>query len=416
MILIPMVTGTEVVFWICAVLAILGAVGLVTFHKPVYCALCLALVMISLAVIYASLGAPFLFAVQIIVYTGAILMLFLFVIMLVGVASEDSFSVALKGHGVAVAIAGVGILALLAIAVAQGVVTPVVGMDQANSDAGGNVQGLAALIFSKYVIAFEATAALLITAAVAAMVLAHPEVIKKKPGQAERAAERLEAYVTEGVNPAPRPNSGVFARYNSIATPALLPDGSVAHDSVSTVLSERIPIASPEDLWAPHDEALTAIEEAEEEPEDIEIDVDMDVEVEIVLPPDVILPPDDVILPSNDVILPSDDVILPPDDVILPSDDVILPQAGSPSADSGESPESGDGDPDSVRMTGEGGDGDPDSVRMTSGGGDGDPDSVRMTGGGGDGDPDSVRMTGGGDGDPDSVRMTGEDGEEKADD
>jgi len=286
MILIPMISGTAVVFWICAVLAILGAVGLVTFHKPVYCALCLALVMISLAVIYASLGAPFLFAVQIIVYTGAILMLFLFVIMLVGVSSEDSFTSTLKGHGVAVALAGVGILALLVLAVFQAGLSAPVGLDDAN--AGGNVQGLAQLIFSKYVVAFESTAALLITAAVAAMVLAHPEIIKKKPGQAERAAASLAAFVDSGVSPAPRPNSGVFARHNSIATPALLPNGSIAQDSVSRVVSDRIPLPSPEDLWAPHDEALTAIEEAEEEPEEIEIDADVDVEVEIVLPPDVV--------------------------------------------------------------------------------------------------------------------------------
>jgi len=332
MILIPMITGTEVVFWICAVLAILGAVGLVTFHKPVYCALCLALVMISLAVIYASLGAPFLFAVQIIVYTGAILMLFLFVIMLVGVSSEDSFATTIKGHGVAVGLAGVGILVLLTLAVVQGGLSSPIGLDAANE--GGNVQGLAQLIFSKYVIAFESTAALLITAAVAAMVLAHPEMIKKKPGQAERAAERLEAYAISGVNPGPRPNSGVFARHNSIATPALLPDGSVAHDSVSTVLSERIPIASPEDLWAPHDEALTAIEFAEEEPQEIEIDVNMDVNVEIVLPPDVVL------------------------------DDVLLEKSGSSSPD-GEQPDGDGGDPDSVRMTSE--DGEPDSVPTANG-------------------------------------------------
>ena len=285
MILIPMITGTEITFWICAVLAILGAVGLVTFHKPVYSALCLALVMISLAVIYASLGAPFLFAVQIIVYTGAILMLFLFVIMLVGVSSEDSFATTIKGHGVTVAIAGVGVLILLAVAVIQGVVDSPVGMDAAN--AGGNVQGLAQLIFSKYVIAFESTAALLITAAVAAMVLAHPEVIKKKPGQAERAAERLEAYVNDGINPGPRPNSGIFARHNSIATPALLPDGSVAQDSVSRVLADRIPLPSPEDLWAPHEEAILAIEEAEEEPEEVDVEMDADVEIDIVLPPGV---------------------------------------------------------------------------------------------------------------------------------
>ena len=330
MILIPMVTGTAVVFWICAVLAILGAVGLVTFHKPVYCALCLALVMISLAVIYASLGAPFLFAVQIIVYTGAVLMLFLFVIMLVGVSGEDSFSATLKGHGVAVGFAGVGILVLLTLAVAQGIIGSPIGLGEANSD--GNVQGLADLIFSKYVIAFESTAALLITAAVAAMVLAHPEQVKKKVGQAERAAQRLEAYATAGADPGPRPNSGVFARHNSIATPALLPDGSVALDSVSQVLAERVALESPEELWAPHDEVLAAIEEADPELEDEEVE---DAADDVGITEDVA---DDVGMAGN------------------AADDVILPQAGSPEPDRG---------PDFVRMTKE-------DARMTR-------EDVRMT-------------------------------------
>jgi len=261
MILIPMIAGTAtaVTFGICAVLAILGAVGVVTFTKPVYSALCLALVMISLAVIYASLGAPFLFAVQIIVYTGAVLMLFLFVIMLVGVGSHDSFAETLKGHRVVVAIAGVGVLVLLAIAVAQGVSGNAVGVDGANganSAAGGNVQGLADLIFSHYVVAFEVTAALLITAAVAAMVMAHPEQLRKKVGQTDRAAARLRAFVESDEHPGPRPNSGVFARHNSVATPALLPDGSVAPGSVASVLTDRVAIASPEALWAPHDAIL----------------------------------------------------------------------------------------------------------------------------------------------------------------
>ncbi|MCL2735011.1 MAG: NADH-quinone oxidoreductase subunit J [Propionibacteriaceae bacterium] len=275
MMLIPMVTGVEVTFWICAVLAILGAVGLVTFRKPVYSALCLALVMISLAVIYASLGAPFLFAVQIIVYTGAILMLFLFVIMLVGVASEDSVTETLKGHRVAVAIAGLGVLVLLVLAVAQGVHGTPVGVDSANTSAGGNVQGLADLIFSRYVIAFESTAALLITAAVAAMVLAHPELIKKKAGQTQMAAARLQAYARDGVDPGPRPSSGIFARHNSIATPALLPDGTIAQESVSKVLADRVGLRSVDELWGPHDEVLAAIETAGEEPLDVE-DLDWD--------------------------------------------------------------------------------------------------------------------------------------------
>ena len=262
MILIPMITGTEVTFWICAVLAIVGAIGLVTFSKPVYSALCLALVMISLAVIYASLGAPFLFAVQIIVYTGAVLMLFLFVIMLVGVDSHDSFASTIKGHSVAVGFAAVGVLALLVLAVVQAKLSVPQGMTSANE--GGNVQGLAGLIFSKYVIAFESTAALLITAAVAAMVMAHPEQIKKKIGQTERAAMRMEAYATGGVHPGPKPNSGVFARHNSIATPALLPDGSVSIDSVSQVLADRVGIPSAEALLTPHEEVLGEIESGDQ--------------------------------------------------------------------------------------------------------------------------------------------------------
>ncbi|MCL1906628.1 MAG: NADH-quinone oxidoreductase subunit J [Propionibacteriaceae bacterium] len=272
---ILVITGTEVVFWICAVLAILGAIGLISFSKPVYSALCLALVMISLAVIYASLGAPFLMAVQIIVYTGAILMLFLFVIMLVGVDSTDSITETLKGHRVAVGLAGVGVLALLVLGVLQGVVGQGLGVDVTNTAAGGNVQGLAELIFSRYVIAFEATAALLITAAVAAMVLAHPEQIKKKIGQKERAEERLQAFTSSGKHPGPKPNSGVFARHNSIATPALLPDGSVAENSVSEILASRVTIATGEQLWEAHDEVLLALETADGELDEDE-DEDLD--------------------------------------------------------------------------------------------------------------------------------------------
>ena len=264
MILIPMITGPAVVFGICAVLAILGAVGVVTFTKPVYSALCLALVMICLAVIYASLGAPFLFAVQIIVYTGAVLMLFLFVIMLVGVAADESITETLKGHRVVVALAAIGVLALLTLAIIQGIVGSPAGVEMANDAAGGNVQGLANLIFSRYVIAFEATAALLITAAVAAMVMAHPEQLRAKVGQADRAAARLKAFTESDRHPGPKPSSGVFARHNSIATPALLPDGSVATASLAPALVERVPIPSPEALWEPHDAILAGYETDDE--------------------------------------------------------------------------------------------------------------------------------------------------------
>src|ERR671918_570451 len=103
-----LVTGAEVAFWLLAPVMILGALGMILARKPVHSALCLATVMISLAVQYAAQDAPFLFAVQIIVYTGAILMLFLFVLMLVGVDAADSLVETIKGQRPLAILAGVG--------------------------------------------------------------------------------------------------------------------------------------------------------------------------------------------------------------------------------------------------------------------------------------------------------------------
>ena len=85
-------------FWLLAPVMVVAALGLVFAKKAVHAALCLAIVMISLAVLYAAQGAPFLFVVQIIVYTGAIMMLFLFVLMLVGVESSDAVKETIKGQ------------------------------------------------------------------------------------------------------------------------------------------------------------------------------------------------------------------------------------------------------------------------------------------------------------------------------
>jgi NADH-quinone oxidoreductase subunit J len=103
----------------------------------------------------------------------------------------------------------------------------------------GNVAGLAQLLFTKYVFAFEVTSALLITAALGAMVLAHRERLVPKPSQAELARKRMQDYASHGRHPGPMPNPGVFARHNAVDTPALLPDGSQAESSVSRVLSAR---------------------------------------------------------------------------------------------------------------------------------------------------------------------------------
>src|SRR5690606_23855244 len=103
----------------------------------------------------------------------------------------------------------------------------------------GNVPALAQLLFSKYVFAFEVTSALLITAALGAMILAHRERLKPKPTQKTLVEERLRAYAEEGKHPGQLPPPGTFARHNAVDTPALLPDGSIAEQSVSRVLVAR---------------------------------------------------------------------------------------------------------------------------------------------------------------------------------
>lgn len=226
-----------ITFWFLAPVMVAAALGILFVRKAVHAALLLATVMISLAVLYAVLEAPFLFAVQIIVYTGAILMLFLFVLMLVGVDASDSLVETIKGQRLLAWTTGVGFAVILLVGLAQLSFAAPVGLEEAT--AGGNVQNVADLLLSRYVIAFEATAALLITAALGAMVLAHRERLTPKRSQAEIAAERVRAFSDEGKPLGSLPAPGVYARHNAVDTPALLPDGTPAGASVSRVLAAR---------------------------------------------------------------------------------------------------------------------------------------------------------------------------------
>jgi NADH-quinone oxidoreductase subunit J len=226
-----------VAFWILSPIMVAAALGLLFARKAVHAALLLAVVMICLAVLYLVQNAPFLFVVQIIVYTGAILMLFLFVLMLVGVDASDSVVETIRGQRFMASVAGLGFGLLLVLGIGQVSLGAVTGLSQANAD--GNVQGLARLLFSRYVFAFEATSALLITAAIGAMVLAHRERIVPKLTQADRAAQRMRAYAEHGTHPGPLPSPGVYARHNAVDTPALLPDGSPAETSVSRLFTVR---------------------------------------------------------------------------------------------------------------------------------------------------------------------------------
>ena len=167
-------------------------------------------------------------------------------------------------------IAALAFVVLLILAVGNAVTTGVIGADhpvglgQANAAGGDNVKSLAELVFTKYVIVFEATSALLITAAVGTMVLAHGEADKKKT-QRERVTDRMTSYAKYGSHPGVRPNSGVYARTNQIGAPALLPDGTVAQDSISGTLATRGAIIDAGELKAPTHRAFASISVARHE-------------------------------------------------------------------------------------------------------------------------------------------------------
>lgn len=254
--MIPLITAQQIAFWVFAPLAVAGALGMVASRKPVHSAISLAGMMIALGCLYASLDAPFLFVAQIIVYTGAVMMLFLFTMMIVGIDTTDSLIETIRGQRVASVIFAFALAALLIVAVGQGIVAGTGGLEQAN--AGGNIQGLAELVFGPFVFAFELTAALLLTAALAAIVLAHGEKTRKRQTQADRVRRRLRAYADQGTDPGPLPNPGVYARHNSIEYPALLPDGAVAESSISPTLAVRgVAVIDNDGLRSAHRAAIT---------------------------------------------------------------------------------------------------------------------------------------------------------------
>jgi len=227
------VIAKEFIFWVLAALSGCAAVGMILVRRAVHCAMLLGVVMLSLATFYAMQGAPFLAFVQIIVYTGAVLMLFLFVLMLVGINSADSRVENIKGQSFWTVLGAVGFLLLLLFGIGHAAIGPAAAQtDTLNGS--GNLPGLAQLIFTTYVFPFEVTSALLITSALGAMVLAHRERTSPKPSQRELAARRLERG-----HMAPEPSPGVYALHDAADRPALLPDGTTSPESVSTALAQR---------------------------------------------------------------------------------------------------------------------------------------------------------------------------------
>lgn len=212
-----------IVFFLAGVICLLGAFGVVLSRNPVHAALSLVATLFGIAVLFVQQSAHFLAAVQVIVYTGAIVVLILFVIMLLGVDQEDDLDdEPIRGQRVTAVLLGLALfLGLGAMwfvganrdALVTGeksetaALVPELDLPGASAadvaeitgaEADGNIQVIGNLLFTKYVFAFEATAALLTIAVVGAVVLARrPSSVEPMPIEAESLDDDFMAVVEE---------------------------------------------------------------------------------------------------------------------------------------------------------------------------------------------------------------------------
>ena len=166
------------VFTCASVMVLVGALGGIFRKHPAHAALSLVLTLFGIAVLFVAQSAEFLAAVQVIVYAGAIVILFLFVIMLLGVDKAEDLKIEpIASQRWIAGLAGLGMVGLLTAAVVSGSdVLRERGLGIASSVAGenadANIQQLANSIFSDYVFAFEITSVLLVVAVVGTVLLA----------------------------------------------------------------------------------------------------------------------------------------------------------------------------------------------------------------------------------------------------
>jgi len=185
-----------VVFFAAALMILGGAIGVVIFKNPVHAALGLVLTLFGVAVQFVAIEAHFLAAVQVIVYAGAVVVLFLFVIMSLG--GDESIDLSIEPIPIQrplAAVMGVGLIGLIAAAVVRArdalVINPGTGLDVAGENAGhdANIQQLAANLYGDHVFAFELTSVLLIVAVVGTVLLTR----KWSKADSEASAERVDS-------------------------------------------------------------------------------------------------------------------------------------------------------------------------------------------------------------------------------
>lgn len=231
--------GEALLFWSAAAIMVLAAFGVLLFRKAAYAALSMVVLMLGMAVLFFALEAPFNGVVQVIVYTGAIMMLFLFVIMMIGLGASDGFREQRRGY---VAFAAALGLALAVLTVGAILHSRVAGPGKMGWDPYSNVPvtSLAQTLFQNYWMTIELVATLLIIAAVGAVLLTHSDRLGTKFNQRQTAEARLQEYAHKGVHLGQHPTPGVYALSNAVDNPAVAGDTQdIALESVPRVLRVR---------------------------------------------------------------------------------------------------------------------------------------------------------------------------------
>ena len=232
-------TGEAMLFWCVAIVMVLCALGVLFFKKAAYAAICMVGVMLGLAIIYIMLGAPFLGAVQVIVYTGAIMMLFLFVIMMIGIGASDEYRRQRRGNIIAAVLMGLGLVALLVGVIGHTRFGAAAGL---TSDPYSDVPitSLAETLFRDHWFSMELSGALLVTAAIGAILLTHSDNLGPKIDQRTTADAKMRAFAQSGHRVGQLPAPGVYSQSNAVDVPAIAGDTlAPVEESVPRVLRVR---------------------------------------------------------------------------------------------------------------------------------------------------------------------------------
>ena len=213
-------TGEIILFACTAIVMVACALGVLFCKKAAHSVICMIGVMLGLAILYIANSAPFLGVAQIVVYTGAIMMLFLFVIMLIGIGTSDDYARQSRGAIVAAALGGLGLIVIVTTAILKSV-PDTYAANEVNPYSNEPITDLAITLFQEHWLSMELAGGLLITAAVGAMLLTHSDRLGPKVTQLQTARNKMRAFGEKGARIGQLPAPGVYAQSNAADVPAI---------------------------------------------------------------------------------------------------------------------------------------------------------------------------------------------------